>query len=67
MLSFDFLEEELGIVSPSYFVWFLKKNVSHVIFQKPNFIVWLPLVLQILGNMCTAIVCLPDCDIKILK
>ena len=28
-----------------------------------NFIVWLPLVLDILGNMCIAIVCFPGCDL----
>ena len=28
-----------------------------------NFIVWLPLVLEILGNMCFAIVCFPGCDV----
>ena len=33
MLKFDFLEKDLGIVSPSYFVYdFFKKNVSHVIY-----------------------------------
>ena len=29
----------------------------------PNFIVWLPLLLEILGNMFIAVVCLPDCDV----
>ena len=28
-----------------------------------NFIVRFPLLLEILGNMCIAIVCFPDCDI----
>ena len=28
----------------------------------PNFIVWLPLLLEILGNMCIAIVYFPGCD-----
>ena len=29
----------------------------------PNFIVWLPLLCEILGNMCIAIVCKPGCDV----
>ena len=29
----------------------------------PNFIVWLPLLLKILGNMCITIVCEPGCDV----
>ena len=33
----------------------------------PNLIVWLPLLCEILGNMCTAIVCKPGCDVWTLK
>ena len=29
----------------------------------PNFTVWLPLLCEILGNMCIAIVCKPGCDV----
>ena len=29
----------------------------------PNFVVWLPLRCEILGNMCIAIVCKPGCDV----
>ena len=29
----------------------------------PNFTVWLSFLLEILGNMCIAIVCFPDCDV----
>ena len=29
----------------------------------PNFIDWLPLLCEILGNMCIAIVCKPGCDV----
>ena len=28
---------------------------------------WLPLLREILENMCAVIVCQPDCDVKILK
>ena len=41
---------------------FVFKNVSHVIFillTKPNFIVWLPLLLEILGSVCTPILIMP--------
>ena len=29
----------------------------------PNLIAWLPLFLEILGNVCIAIVCYPGCDV----
>ena len=29
----------------------------------PHFIVWLPLLLEILGNMCIIIVCFPSCEV----
>ena len=29
----------------------------------PNFIFWLPLFFEILGNKCIAIICYPGCDI----
>ena len=29
----------------------------------PNFMAWLPLLFEILGNMCIAIVCYPGCDV----
>ena len=32
-----------------------------------NFIVWLLLLLEILGNMCIAIVCFPSCDVIFLN
>ena len=33
----------------------------------PNFIVWLPLFCEILGNMCIVIACKPGFDVMILK
>ena len=61
MLNFDFLERVFlgqGIDSPSHFVYDFVKNIVHVIFYNwPNFIVWLPLLLEILGIMCIVIVC----------
>ena len=29
----------------------------------PNFIVWLSLLLEILGNICVVIICFPVCDV----
>ena len=41
----------------------LKKNISRVIFYNwPNFIVYLPLVREMLANMCISIVCWLGCD-----
>ena len=50
--------------SATFRVWFFEENVSHVIFYSwPNFIAWLPLLHEILGNMCIAIVCFQGCDV----
>ena len=43
MLNFDFLDKGLGIVSLAHFV--------------DDIIAWLPLLLEILHNMCITIVC----------
>ena len=43
-------------------IWFFKKNVLYSI-NWPNFIVWLPLLFEILVNMCIPIVHFPDCDV----
>ena len=46
----------------SFSAWFLRKNISPVIFFNinitwPDFPVWLPLLCEILSNMCIVIVC----------
>ena len=48
-----------------FFAWFLKKNISHVIYSInwTNVISWLPLLLEILSNMCIVIICCPVCDV----
>ena len=56
-LNFHFSEKALGLVSLTFCGWFFKKNVSHVAFNWPTFIVWLPLLLEILDNMCITVVC----------
>ena len=65
MLKFDFLEKGLGIVSPPYFVYGCSRKMFLVVYSinLPNFIVSLPLRLEILANMCIAVVCFPGCDV----
>ena len=59
ILNFDFLEKSLGIVSPPYFLYDFSTKMFLMLYSInwPNFIVWSPLLLEILGNVCTAIVC----------
>ena len=47
----------------TFYAWFFKKNVFHVIFYRPNFIFWLPLLFEILGNICFVIICFQVCDV----
>ena len=65
MLNFDFLEKGLGIVSLPHFVYDFSRKVFLILYSInwPNFIAWLPLLLEILVNMCIAIVCKPGCDV----
>ena len=57
MFNFDILDKALGIVSPGYFVYDFSKKIFLMLYsiKLPNFIVSLPLLLEILGNMCFAI------------
>ena len=59
MLNLDFLDKVLGIVSPAYFEYDFSTKMFLMLcsFNWPNFIGWLPLLLEILANMCIAIVC----------
>ena len=54
MLNFNFSEEDLGLVSPSYFVYEFSRKMFLILhcINWPNFIVWLPLILKILSSMC---------------
>ena len=65
MLNFGFLEKDLGIVSPRHFVYnFIRKTFATLYsINSPNFIFWLPLLLEILCNMCITIVCFPGCGV----
>ena len=57
--NFDFLENDLGIDSPSHFVYdlSLKMFVALYSINQPNFSALLPLLLEILADTCIAIVC----------
>ena len=65
MLNFDFLKKGLGIVSPAHFVYDFSTKMFLLLYSInwPNFIAWLSLLLEILSNMCIAIVCYPGCDV----
>ena len=58
VLNFDFLKEGLGIVSPPHFVYDFSRKIFLMLhsINWPSFIAWLPLLLDILGNMWIAIV-----------
>ena len=47
------------IASPAHFVYDFSTKVFLMLYSinSPNFIAWLPLLLEILDNMCIAIVC----------
>ena len=59
MLNFDFLDKGLGIVSPAHFMYDFSTKMFLMLYSInwQNFIPWLPLLIEILGNMCIAIVC----------
>ena len=65
MLNFYFVEKGLGIVSPPHFMCGFSRKIFLMLhsINWPNFIVWLPLLLDILGNMCNVMVCFPVCDV----
>ena len=65
MFNFDFLDKGLGIVSPAHFVYEFSTKMFLMLYSinLPNFIAWLPLLLDILGNICIAIVFKPGCDV----
>ena len=53
MLNFDFLEKWLGIASPPYFVCDFSRKMFFMLYSInwPNFIAWLPLLLEIFVNI----------------
>ena len=69
MLNFDNLDKGLGIVSLAHFVHDFSTEMFLVLYSVnwPNFIVWWPLRLEILVNICIAIVCYPGSDVLDFK
>ena len=65
MLNFNFPEKGQGLVSPPYFVHDFSRKLFHILHPAnwPNSNVWMPLLLEILGNTCIKIVCYPGCDV----
>ena len=59
MLNSDFFDKGLRIVLPAYFVYDFSTKMFLMLFSinRLNFITWLPLLLEILGKICIAIVC----------
>ena len=59
MLNFSFFEKGLEIVSEPYFVYYFWRKMSLILYSSNwlNFIAWLPLLLEILGNMCIVVAC----------
>ena len=59
MLNFNFIEKVQRAVFPPHFVYdFSRKKVLMLYaINWPNFIVRLPLLLRISGNMCITIAC----------
>ena len=57
MLNFDFLDKGVA-----HFVYDVSRKLFLMLYSinLPNFIAWLPILLEILGSMCLAIVCLPQ-------
>ena len=61
--NFEFLEKGLGIVFQTHFVYDFSRKIDLLnSIKRPNFIVWLPLLFEILANICVVIVCFPGCD-----
>ena len=64
MVNFNFPEKGLGLVLPNFVYDFSTKMFLMLYsFTRPNFIAWLPLLLERLDNICITIVCEPGCDV----
>ena len=60
MLNFHFSEWSLGLVSLPHFSYDFSKKKMFLMLHSinwPIFIVWLPLLFEILGNICIKVVC----------
>ena len=59
----------LELVSLVHFLWDVWRKLFLVLSSVtwPNFMTWLPLFREILGNTCIVIVCWPGCDVIYFK
>ena len=59
MLNIYFLQKDLGLVYPPYFVYNVLRKIYLTLYSInwPKSIVCLPLLLEILGNMCVQFIC----------
>ena len=62
---FKKIKRELKLVSLPHFLhdFWRKIFLTLHFINLTNFIDWLPLLLKILGNICTVIICCPVCDV----
>ena len=58
LLTFGLSENGLEVVSPPYSMYGFSRKIFLMLYSINwlNFILWLPLLLEILGNMCIAII-----------
>ena len=65
MLDLDFPEKHLGLVSPTHFAFDFLRKIFGMFYSinKPNFIAWLPLLLETLENKCIVIIFFPVYDL----
>ena len=67
ILNFDFFkkEYETKFLTAPHFVNDASRKIFLMLYSItwPNFIVWLHLLLEILGNMCIEIICCTICDV----
>ena len=63
--QFWFLQKCRRLASPPNPVYDFPRKVFFILYSInwPNFIAWLPLFLEVLGNMCIDIICCPVCDV----
>ena len=63
-VNLNISEKGLGLVSQAHFVYDFSRKMFLMLhsINWENFIVWLLLLLEILGNTCIKIVCWPCCD-----
>ena len=64
MINFDFLEKGLKLVFLPHLVYEFWRKMFVILYsiKPPNILAWLPLLLDILGNVWIVIICFPVSD-----